>query len=260
MDPQLDANRRSWDERVGIHSRSAFYDVEGWLAAERMPRDEERAAFGEVTGKSLVQLQCHFGMDTLQFARAGASVTGVDFSAPAIAEATALAERAGLAARSRFVCSDVTEAPALLGGERFDVAYVSLGSLCWLPAIAAWGQVVADVLAPGGLFYLFDVHPLAQSLDDERQLRHLLVLRRARRAPRRLRLHLYRRGARLRTARPTGGATPSPSPSARSPQPGSRSTGSKSTTGPRSSCSSGSCDRPRTAWCSRRAGRASRSQ
>ena len=167
MDPKLDANRRSWDERVGIHSRSAFYDVEGWLAAERMPRDEERAALGEVTGKTLVHLQCHFGMDTLRFARAGASVTGVDFSGAAIAEATVLAERAGLAARSRFVCSDVYDAPAALGGERFDVAYVSLGSLCWLPDVAAWGQVVADVLVPGGLFYLNDVHPLSQTLGDE---------------------------------------------------------------------------------------------
>ena len=111
--------------------------------------------------------ECLFGMDALQFARAGASVVGVDFSPLAIDAARDLAVRAGLADRARFVCGDVTEAPALLGGERFDVAYVSLGSLCWLPSIDAWAEAVAGVLDSLGTLYLFDVHPLARCLDDD---------------------------------------------------------------------------------------------
>jgi len=162
----MEANRRSWDERVATHARSAFYGVDDWLASGRGPRPEETAAMGDVAGRRLVHLQCHFGMDTLQFARAGATVTGVDFSEAAIAEATSLAERAGLSARARFVCADVLAAPAALGGARFDVVYVSLGSLCWLPDVARWGEVVAELLAPGGVAYLFDVHPLSQIFDD----------------------------------------------------------------------------------------------
>jgi len=167
MDDRLEANRRNWDERVALHAGSAFYDVAGWLSERRGPRPEELRAVGDVAGRSLVHLQCHFGMDTLQWARAGATVTGVDFSASAIAEATSLAERAGLADSARFVCSDVYDARAALGGARFDVAYVSLGSLCWLPDVARWADVVAGLLAPSGVLYLHDVHPLSQVFDDE---------------------------------------------------------------------------------------------
>jgi SAM-dependent methyltransferase len=105
-------------------------------------------------------------MDTLRWARAGATVTGLDFSPTAIEEAIALAERAGLSGSSTFVCSDVYDAPESLLYQQFDVVYVSLGSLCWLPDIVAWAKVVATLLAPGGRFYLHDVHPLALALDD----------------------------------------------------------------------------------------------
>ncbi len=167
MEPFFDANLANWDECVGIHLRSEFYGVEQWLRDAPGPRPREIDALGDVEGKTLVHLQCHFGMDTLQWARAGATVTGVDFSPMAIEAATALAIRAGLADRATFVCANVYDAPAALAGQRFDVAYVSLGALCWLPDVARWGEVVASVLAPGGRLYLHDVHPLSSCLDDE---------------------------------------------------------------------------------------------
>ena len=167
MEPRFEANRANWDERVGVHTRSAFYDVEGWLRDAPGPRQRERDALGDVDGATLVHLQCHFGMDTLQWARAGALVTGVDFSPPAIETATALAQRAGLSERARFVCANVYDAVAALEGERFDVVYVSLGALCWLPDVAEWGRVVAALLAPGGRLYLHDVHPFTFSFDDD---------------------------------------------------------------------------------------------
>ena len=166
MTSWLDANRSNWNDRVAIHVDSAFYGVDRWLASGEGPDAEEAALLGDVNGRSLVHLQCHFGMDTLSWARAGANVTGVDFSDAAIAAATDLAARAGLSERARFVVSDVDGAPAALG-ERFDVVYVSLGSLCWLPRIADWADVVAALLAPGGTLLVHDVHPLAFSLDDD---------------------------------------------------------------------------------------------
>jgi SAM-dependent methyltransferase len=167
VDKWLEANRANWNDRVGIHVASRFYDVDGWLRDETGPTLLERHALGSVEGLSLVHLQCHFGMDTLRWARVGAIVTGVDFSPTAIAEATSLAERAGLNDRSRFVCATVYDAPEALAGERFDVVYVSLGSLCWLPSIERWAEVVATLLRPGGRLYLHDVHPLSNSLDDD---------------------------------------------------------------------------------------------
>jgi SAM-dependent methyltransferase len=166
MDPRLEANRSNWNERVEIHSHSRFYDVDAWLRDAPGPNPRESEALGNLDGKTLVHLQCHFGMDTMRFARAGAVVTGLDFSPAAIDEARDLSKRAGLADRSRFVCANVYDAPLALAGERFDVVYVSLGSLCWLPDIAAWGDVVSRMLNPSGQLYVHDVHPFSSCFDD----------------------------------------------------------------------------------------------
>lgn len=166
MDPRLEANRANWDSRVPIHAQSRFYNVDGWLKSGLGPPDREVAALGDVRGKTLVHLQCHFGMDTLRWARAGARVTGLDFSPVAIDEAASLAQRAGLSDLSTFICANVYDADHALSGQRFDIVYVSLGSLGWLPNIDAWGAVVAKLLTPGGRLYLHDVHPLSSCLDD----------------------------------------------------------------------------------------------
>ena len=163
----VDANLHWWDAAVPVHVASAFYDVEGWLAEERGPRPREAAILGGVSGLDLVHLQCHFGKDTLSWARAGARVTGLDFSPAAGEAAGALAVRAGLADRSSFVCAPVAEASTALGGRTFDVVYVSLGALCWLPGIDEWADQVALLLRPGGRLFLHEVHPLSMALADE---------------------------------------------------------------------------------------------
>jgi SAM-dependent methyltransferase/3-hydroxyisobutyrate dehydrogenase-like beta-hydroxyacid dehydrogenase len=162
------ANRVNWDERVGIHVRSDFYDVERWLREQPGPREWEVAALGDVSGLSVVHLQCHFGLDTLAWARAGATVTGVDFSPAAITAARELAEKAGLGDRATFVCADVENAADALGGQTFDVASVSLGALCWLPSVERWAEQVAMVVRPGGRLYIHDSHPLSWALADDR--------------------------------------------------------------------------------------------
>ena len=166
MEPRLEANRDNWNSRVKVHVESRFYDVEGWLRDAPGPPFREMEALESLDGKTLVHLQCHFGMDTLRWARVGAIVTGLDFSPAAIDDATALAQRAGLSERASFVCANVYDAPRVLSGRRFDVVYVSFGSLCWLPDVTAWGAVVADLLAPGGKLYLHDVHPFAACFDN----------------------------------------------------------------------------------------------
>lgn len=166
MDSRLQANLANWNDRVRIHAKSQFYDVEGWLRKAPGPPLREIEALGDLKGKTLIHLQCHFGMDTLQWARAGATVTGLDFSPVAIDEAISLSKRAGLSERASFVCANVYEAPQALSGKRFDVVYVSLGALCWLPNVAAWGAVVAELLTPGGRLYFHDGHPFTSCFDD----------------------------------------------------------------------------------------------
>jgi len=167
MDERLAANRANCDDRVAIHTSSKFYDVEGWLRDAPGPPARELELLGDAMGKSLVQLQCHFGMETLQWARAGARVTGVDFSPAAIDAANDLARRAGLSERATFVCANVYDAPVALAGKQFDIVYVTIGALFWLPDIHAWAKVVADLLAPGGQFYIFEVHPFSMGFDHE---------------------------------------------------------------------------------------------
>jgi SAM-dependent methyltransferase len=160
------ANRRSWDERVAIHLRdtTGFYGVDALRRGERTLGPLVASELGPVAGLSVAHLQCHFGLDTLTLARAGAGVTGLDFSPAAIAAARKLAQDTGVAAR--FVEGDVYDAPALIG-ETFDRVFVTWGAICWLPRIDRWARVVAALLRPGGRLYLAEGHPNIMPLEQE---------------------------------------------------------------------------------------------
>ena len=166
----LSANQANWDERVSTHLKSAFYDVEGWLRRCPGPEPRELAVLGDVAGQQFLHLQCHFGLDTLAWARAGAVVTGLDFSPAAIAAAQDLAQRAGLSERSRFVCADVYKASEALAGRVFDIVYVNLGALCWLPSVDSWAAQVGALVDAGGRFYIHDGHPLAWAMAPDKPL------------------------------------------------------------------------------------------
>jgi SAM-dependent methyltransferase len=161
----LGTNRAYWDERAPLHTASDFYDVPKFKAGATSLRPFEIAEMGDVAGRRLVHLQCHFGQDTLSWARLGATVTGLDFAPSAVAAARALAADIGVTG-TRFVESDVYDAPAALG-ERYDTVYTGLGVLGWLPDMAAWARVVAELLEPGGVFYLAEFHPFPDVLDSE---------------------------------------------------------------------------------------------
>ena len=166
MDPHVAANRALWAEWTPIHVRSAFYDVEGWKSGARpdlYPLLVEEV--GDVAGKDLLHLQCHFGLDTLAWVRRGARATGVDISERGIAAARRLSAETGLDAT--FVVSDVLELPSNLEGCDFDVVFTSLGALNWLPDVPRWAEVAAHFVRPGGFFYIAEAHPFAWVFDDD---------------------------------------------------------------------------------------------
>ncbi len=164
-DQFIGANRRNWDERVPIHrrDRTGFYAVERFLAGEKRLHAIELGEVGDVEGKRLIHLQCHFGLDTLILARHGAIATGLDFSPAAIAEARLLSAKTGLAAE--FVCANVYDARGAVAGD-FDIVYVTWGTICWLPDLAGWARTIADLLAPGGYLYFADAHPNMLILEE----------------------------------------------------------------------------------------------
>jgi SAM-dependent methyltransferase len=154
----LETNRRLWDEMAALHPSTALYDVDGLVAGRDDLRPWEDAELGPVAGLDLVHLQCHIGSDTIAWARRGARVVGLDFSAPALAAARDLAARCGL--DLEWVEADLYGAPDALGGRTFDVVYTGVGALGWLPDLARWAEVVHTLLRPGGVLYLVELHPM----------------------------------------------------------------------------------------------------
>jgi SAM-dependent methyltransferase len=160
----LEGNRDLWNAWTTIHEQSAFYDLEGFKRGGIRLRDYEVEEVGPVQGKDLLHVQCHFGIDTLSWARLGARVTGADFSERGIELARSIA--AELALDARFVVSNVYDLPANLEGD-FDVVYTSRGVLFWLQDVRRWAQVVARFVRPGGIFYITEVHPVIQAFETE---------------------------------------------------------------------------------------------
>ena len=160
-----EANRANWSERVEGHWMPDGYDAPGFIADPGRVSDVVRfdqSYLGDLKGRSLLHLQCHFGMDTLSLARFGAMVTGIDFSAEAVVAARRLSRESGTP--GRFIETDLYLTPEALGGEQFDIVYTGVGAINWLPDIARWGEVVAAMLSPGGVFYMRECHPVAWSL------------------------------------------------------------------------------------------------
>jgi hypothetical protein len=65
MDDRLKTNLAKWNAVVPVHARSKAYDVVGFKAGRNSLHELEIAEVGEVRGKSMLHLQCHFGLDTL---------------------------------------------------------------------------------------------------------------------------------------------------------------------------------------------------
>lgn len=162
MEP-IDGNRALWDELLPIHVASSFYDVEGFKQGRTSLRQIELEELGDVAGKSLLHLQCHFGLDTLSWARLGARVTGVDLSPRSIDMARILAEQTGIDAT--FHCASIYDAEKVLG-TTFDIVFTSYGALQWLPDIRRWAEVVSHFVNPAGTFYIVEFHPVIQVFAD----------------------------------------------------------------------------------------------
>ena len=169
MDDYRDVNRANWDERAAAHAASPDYSVARFtddpaFLSEVVTFDLPR--LGAIEGLDAVHLQCHIGTDTVSLARLGARVTGLDFSAPALAEGRRLAAAVGV--EVEFVESDLYGAVEALGGERFDLVFTGVGALCWLPDVKRWAEVVAGLLRPGGRLFIREGHPVLWSLSDPR--------------------------------------------------------------------------------------------
>ena len=163
-DPYFAANKDLWNKRTAVHKDSSFYDLPGFKAGKNVLTPIELTELGDTKGKTMLHLQCHFGMDSLNWARLGAKVTGVDLSDEAIKEAIKLNEELGLDAK--FICCNIYDLKEHLNG-KFDIVFTSYGVIGWLPDLDKWAEIISFYLKPGGLFYMAEFHPVIWMFDDE---------------------------------------------------------------------------------------------
>jgi len=164
MEDYFKVNQALWDAKTNIHIGTEMYDMKGFMNGNTSLKSIELEGVGEVKGKSLLHLQCHFGQDTLSWARMGAKATGVDLSPVAIAKAKELNAELGLDAE--FVVSNVLELDQHLKGQ-FDLVFTSYGTVCWLNDLNKWASIINHFLKPGGTFYIADFHPVLDMVDWE---------------------------------------------------------------------------------------------
>ena len=166
MKDYFKVNQSLWDQKTPVHAESDFYDLKGFKAGGESLNSPELEALMPVSGKSLLHLQCHFGQDTLSWARKGATVTGIDFSSAAINLAKSLSTELNLPAN--FIQTNIYDIRNHLN-EQFDIIFTSYGVLGWLPNMEQWAQIVYDYLKPGGTFYIVEFHPVLYMFDFKSQ-------------------------------------------------------------------------------------------
>ena len=157
-------NRQSWNNRTDIHLKSEFYDLNGFLNGASSLNTIELALLGDISGKSILHLQCHFGQDTISLSRSGAHVTGVDLSDKAIENARKLS--IATKANTHFICCDIYDLPSHLN-QQFDIVFTSYGTIGWLPDLDKWANVISNSLKPDGKLVFVEFHPVVWMFDDD---------------------------------------------------------------------------------------------
>ncbi|MFX1408058.1 MAG: class I SAM-dependent methyltransferase [Promethearchaeota archaeon] len=160
----FNTNLKRWNELVKINSNSKTYDLKGFKEGKSSLLPIEIEELGDVNGKNLLHLQCHFGLDTLSWARLGARVVGIDFSDKAIELAQQLSNELNIS--SEFIHSNIYDIPKRIKKENFDIVFTSYGVLCWLPDLYKWAEVISHFLKPGGIFYIIEGHPFGNLVDE----------------------------------------------------------------------------------------------
>lgn len=159
----IEINRKSWNNKTQVHLKSQFYDLDGFLNGKTSLNDIELKLLGEIKGKSILHLQCHFGQDTISLSRLGADVIGVDLSDKAIESAKKIAQDTN--SNAKFICCDLYDLPNHLN-KKFDFVFTSYGTIGWLPNLDQWAKIISRFLKPNAKFVLVEFHPVVWMFDQ----------------------------------------------------------------------------------------------
>ena len=163
-DNYIEINRRTWNKKTPVHFESEFYNVKQFIQGGSSLNSIELDLLGDISGKKILHLQCHFGQDSISLARMGANVTGIDFSDKAIDKAVELATLCSQ--NVNFICCDIYDLDRHLN-EQFDIVFTTYGTIGWLPDLTKWGKIINRFLKPNGKFIFVEFHPVVWMFDDD---------------------------------------------------------------------------------------------
>ena len=160
----IETNKKIWNQKTEVHIKSVFYDNDNFLKGKSSLKGIELDLLGDIAGKSILHLQCHFGQDSISLSRLGANVTGIDLSDEAIKRAKEFASQTH--SQTKFICCDIYDLPNFLD-EQFDIVFSSYGTISWLPDLDTWAEIISQYLKPNGKFVFVEFHPVVWMFDDE---------------------------------------------------------------------------------------------
>jgi ubiquinone/menaquinone biosynthesis C-methylase UbiE len=135
-----------YGQKYQFATREFFDEVERHRYQDYAPWMPSMMGFDQFAGKALLEVGCGMGTDLLQFARGGATCTGIDLTPRSIE--LARLHFALYHQRARFLIADAERLP--FDDESFDAVY-SNGVLHHTPGTAQAISEIHRVLRPGGI-------------------------------------------------------------------------------------------------------------
>jgi len=164
QDNYIEVNREAWDLRTEVHLDSDCYDSDNFIKTKQSLNTIELEILGDLKGKKVLHLQCHFGQDSISLANLGADVTGVDLSPKAIEAANQLAKDTNT--KVEFICADIYDLENHLT-DPFDIVFSSYGIIVCMPDVNKWAKLVSHFLKPTGKLLLVEFHPAVWMYDND---------------------------------------------------------------------------------------------
>ena len=163
-----EGNRLAWDETATKHR-----ELPQW---EKLKSGFSSPAFSTfdktitdvltelpIQGKSVVQIGCNNGRELLSAMALGANTgIGIDQSGKFIEQANELTRISGR--DCNYINANVYDLPASVPTD-FDVALITIGVLNWMPDLATFFSVVANLLGASGKLVIYETHPFMEMFE-----------------------------------------------------------------------------------------------
>ncbi len=162
----MEANRKAWNVAMSYHRKAKDEEWDKLLAdGSFLFQTEPELSILKKTGiegRSIVHVCCNNGRELLTLKRMGAGrCAGFDISDEAIADARGRSEKFHIPAEYyRYSVYDIPES----FHNNFDLVYITIGTLVWLPDLIDFFAVAKKVLKREGVLFIYEQHPLTQML------------------------------------------------------------------------------------------------